>query len=64
VPPGAGTIPAQNKQGNDMTNDILELSIDELETVSGGSWISTAYEYAKTCVEAARCMADVAKDAY
>jgi hypothetical protein len=47
-----------------MTNDILELSIDELETVSAGSWISTAYEYAKTCAEAARCMADVAKDAY
>jgi bacteriocin-like protein len=41
-----------------------ELSIDELETVSGGSWISTAIEYAKTCGETARCMADANKDAW
>ena len=25
------------KQGNDMTNDILELSVNELDTVSGGA---------------------------
>jgi hypothetical protein len=35
-----GMIPPW-KLGNDMTNDIRELSLNELDGVSGGTWMDT-----------------------
>ena len=37
-------VPAPDKQGNDMTrlnSEIRELSLNELDTVSGGTWMDT-----------------------
>jgi len=43
-----------NKQGNDMTylnNEVSELSIDELDAVSGGNVVDTAVQVLKAAAQ-------------